>query len=117
VVEDRGFEPKPCADSPKPDIGQSEPNPCHLTPESSQQQRDVEGKHAEPTSCAADSLLSSGKPQSTTRAQRKVAEHNQSTTAEPLPVDLQLVVEAWAGLPDVVRSAIVGMVKGAVKGR
>ncbi|HUW34821.1 MAG TPA: hypothetical protein VM223_24700 [Planctomycetota bacterium] len=33
-----------------------------------------------------------------------------------LPVDLRLVVEAWDGLPDVVRAAIVGMVKGTVKG-
>jgi len=32
-----------------------------------------------------------------------------------LPVDLRLVVEAWDGLPDVVRAAIVGMVKGTVK--
>jgi len=98
-------------------MGQSKSNSCHLTPESRQQQGNVEGEHAEPTSCAADSPLSSGKPQSTTRAQRELSEHNQSTTAEPLPVDLQLVVQAWERLPDVVRSAIVGMVKGTVKGR
>ena len=33
--------------------------------------------------------------------------HKQSTTAEPLPVDLQLVVGAWERLPNVVRAAIV----------
>jgi len=37
--------------------------------------------------------------------------------AEPLPVDLQLVVGAWERLPDVVRAAIVGMVKGTVTDR
>ena len=46
---------------------------------------------------------------------RPVSEHNQSTTDRELPVDLRLVVEAWEGLPDVVRAAIVGMVKGTVK--
>jgi len=34
-----------------------------------------------------------------------------------LPVDLQLIVGAWERLPDVVRAAIVGMVKGTVKGQ
>ena len=34
-----------------------------------------------------------------------------------LPVDLRLVVTAWERLPDVVRAAIVGMVKGAVKAK
>jgi len=53
----------------------------------------------------------------TFRAQFEHNEHNQSTTDPELPVDLPLVVEAWEDLPDVVRAAIAGMVKGTVKGR
>jgi len=62
-------------------------------------------------------MPTTGQFQSTTGAQHGRSEHNQSTTAEGLPVDLRLVVGAWERLPDVVKAAIVGMVKGTVKGR
>ena len=37
--------------------------------------------------------------------------------ADELPVDLRLVVASWDTLPEVIRAAIVGMVKGTVKAK
>jgi len=84
-------------------------------PEVGQQQANLESGHGEERTNPVNALPTTGQFLSTTGAQHGRSEHNQSTTAEGLPVDLRLVVGAWARLPDVVRAAIVGMVKAAAK--
>jgi len=82
-----------------------------------QPQANLETDHAKGCTKAVDPRPVPDQCTSTIRAQFASSEHNQSTIQGGLPVDLQLVVGAWERLPDVVRAAIVGMVKGAVKGR
>jgi len=84
-------------------------------PEVSQQQGNLETPSDTACTKGAEARTVPNQFESTKQAQFASPEHNQSTTAEHLPVDLQLVVGAWERLPDVVRAAIVGMVKGAAK--
>ena len=88
----------------------------HFMPEVGQQQGNLETGDGEERTNPVNALPTTGQFLSTTGAQHGRSEHNQSTTALHLPVDLQLVVAAWERLPDVVRAAIVGMVKAAAKG-
>ena len=99
------------------DSGQNEPAVGHFMPEVGHPQRNSESPSAKACTNPDTPPTSCGQFQSTTRAQSGASEHNQSTTDRELPVDLRLVVEAWDTLPDVVRAAIVGMVKGTVKGQ
>ena len=80
-------------------------------PEVGQQQANLEKEDVEERTNPVNALPTSGQFQSTTGAQHGRSEHNQSTTAEGLPVDLRLVVEAWERLPEAVRQGIIAMVK------
>jgi len=93
------------------DSGQSKPAAGHFMPEVGQPQGNLEKGHGEGRSNPDNCLPTSGQFQSTTGAQHGRSEHNQSTTAEHLLVDLQLVVGAWERLPEAVRQGIIAMVK------
>ena len=99
------------------DSGQNEPAVGHFMPEVGHPQRNSESPSAKACTNPDTPPTSCGQFQSTIRAQFASPEHNQSTMGRELPVDLQLIVGAWERLPDVVRAAIVGMVKGTVKGQ
>jgi len=97
--------------------GQNGSSAGHFMPEVSHPQGNLEQPSAKACAKAVDPRPIPDQFQSTIRAQFASSEHNQSTISGSLPVDLQLVVGAWERLPGVVRAAIVGMVKGTVKGR
>ena len=97
--------------------GHHKPAAGHFMPESGHTQRNLESPHAEHGTSPALPPAPCGQFPSTIRAQSEHNEHSHSTMADDLPVDLQLVVGAWERLPDVVRAAIVGMVKGTVKAK
>ena len=85
-------------------------------PEVSQQQGNLETPSDTACTKGAEARTVPDHFQSTKQAQSPSPEPNYGTiSAQRLPVDLQLVVGAWERLPDVVRAAIVGMVKGAAR--
>ena len=85
-------------------------------PEVSQQQGNLETPSDTACTKGAEARTVPDHFQSTKQAQSPSPEPNYGTISARLPVDLQLVVAAWERLPDVVRAAIVGMVKAAAKG-
>ena len=80
-------------------------------PEVSQQQGNLETPSDTACTKGAEARTVPNQFESTKQAQFASPEHNQSTTAEHLPVDLQLVVGAWERLPEAVRQGIITMVK------
>jgi hypothetical protein len=97
--------------------GHSKPAAGHFMSKDGHTQGNLETRHAERGTDADVSLAPCGQFQSTTRAQSGRSKHNHSTMDAALPPDLRLVVGAWERLPEVVRAAIMGMVKGAVKAK
>jgi len=91
--------------------GHAKPPAGHCMSEVGQPQANSEKGHGEGRTNSVNALPTTGQFQSTTGAQHGRSEHNQSTTAEHLPVDLQLVVGAWERLPEAVRQGIITMVK------
>ena len=112
-----GSSPTTPTNSKETGSGQDESAAGHFMSRTGNQQGNLET--AQDTGCTSpvNPPPSCGQFQSTTAAQSGRSEHNQSTTADELPVELRLVVESWDTLPEVVRAAIVGMVKGAVKAK
>jgi len=104
-------QPLSSTSSPKTGTGHAKPPAGHFMPEVGQQQANLEKGHGEGRSNPDNCLPTTGQFQSTAGAQHGRSEHNQSTTAEGLPVDLRLVVEAWERLPEAVRQGIIAMVK------